>query len=280
VTAAVIREKSSSMVRVITRALFLSIAIISISYYFYTQLVLPAREKARSMSCGSNLKQVGIGLLNYEYSFRSLPISVETDSDGRLRRSWRTQICPSFMEIAISSFYDEKSSWDSPTNTRLLNGTPIQMFSKDGSTYMSTIDRYPSWFNCPSCRENNRKEINYVVVSGKTTAFPKNRSVKLSEITDGLENTILVVESITCRPDWTEPRDLEFETMSFEINSKNGESISSLHPLGPLVCFADLGVYHVSDKTKASDLKAMLTVAGDEHVVRDDLIKRGVLVRY
>jgi len=154
------------------------------------------------------------------------------------------------------------------------------MFSKDGSTYMTKIDRYPWTFNCPSCRENNRKEINYVVVSGELTAFPKNRSVKLSGITDGLDNTILVVESITCRPDWTEPRDLEFDTMSFEINSKKGQSISSLHLLGPLVCFADLGVYHISVKTTAGELRAMLTVAGNENVVRDDLIKRGVLIQY
>jgi hypothetical protein len=40
-------------------------------------LVLPAmqgaREAARRMSCSSNLRQFGIGLLNYEYSYKKLP---------------------------------------------------------------------------------------------------------------------------------------------------------------------------------------------------------------
>jgi hypothetical protein len=268
------------MRRHFTRALFALIAVVAISCCFYTGLVLPAREAAKSMSCGSKLKQIGIGLLNYEYTYRSLPISVETDTEGKLWRSWRSQIFPTFMEIALGKVYDGGSSWDSTKNMRLLNGIPIQLGSKDGTTYMSAVNRIPSVFNCPSCRDNNREEINYVVVTGELTAFQKNRSVKLSDITDGLENTLLVVESITCLPEWTEPRDLDFDKMSFVINSGNGQSISSLHPLGPMVCFADLGVYHVSTSVTPDELRAMLTIAGKEDCFRNDLIKRRVLIPY
>ena len=116
-----------------------------------------------------------------------------------------------------------------------------------------------------------------MVVTGARTAFPKTGYVSLSQIRDGLENTILVVESKNCSPDWTEPRDLDFDTMSFTINSKSAPSVSSDHPQGPLVCFADGAVYHLSPKTTATELKAMLTIAGNEDISRRDLVGRGVL---
>lgn len=261
------------------RSIFAVVAIVAIGCFVYAQLILPAREQARSMSCSNNLKQIGIALHNYERTYRTLPLAVETDSDGKLWRSWRSQIYPHFMEQS-SMFYDVNTSWDSPMNMRLLNGTPVPMGSKGGATFMATIPRHPWAFTCPSCRVNNRAGINYVVVSGELTAFPKSRCVKLSDIKDGLENTILVVESITFTPDWTEPRDLEFETMSFQVNAKNEPSISSVHPRGPLVCFADAAVYHVSEKATETELKAMLTIAGNENIVRQDLVSRGGLVRY
>ncbi len=45
--------------------------------------------------------------------------------------------------------------------------------------------------------------VNYVVVRGDKTVFPKSGLIRLTDITDGLENTIMVFESITCGPDWT-----------------------------------------------------------------------------
>ena len=275
VNANVIRLEKD-MLKFGTRTLLVVTAIVALICGAVLPAIWSAREAAREMSCRNNLKQVGLALLNYESAYRSLPLAAEADFMGKLRRSWRSLIYPVYMEQS-SMFYDVRSSWDSPTNMRLLNGTPIAMGSKDGTTHMSTLKRYPWAFTCPSCESNMRKGINYVVVSGELSAFPKSRCVKLSDITDGLENTILVVESITCCPDWTEPRDLDFDTMTFEINAKEEPSISSIHPLGPLVCFADGEVYHISESTSATELKAMLTIAGQENVLRDDLIARGIL---
>jgi hypothetical protein len=261
-----------------TRTLIVVIAIVAVACgVLLPPMVQSAREVARGMSCRNNLRQIGLALLNYESTYHSLPIAVETDSAGRLWRSWRSQIYPVYMESS-SMFYDVKSSWDSSSNMRLLNGSPITMGRKDGTTYMATLSRYPWAFSCPSCESGIRNGINYVVVSGHLTAFPKSTSVKLSEIKDGLENTILVVESITCCPDWTEPRDLEFDTMSYTINARNKPSISSLHPRGPLVCFADGAVYHISENATETELKAMLTIVGNEDIRRQDLIDRKILL--
>lgn len=52
---------------------------------------------------------------------------------------------------------------------------------------------------------------------------------------------------------------------------------TSEHRKGPLVCFADGEVYHLSPETTEPELKAMLTIAGNEGIRRQDLIKRGLL---
>jgi len=267
------------MIKFRTRTLFFLTFVVALACAVFVPMVRSAREAARSMSCRNNIKQIGLGLWNYESSHRSLPISSEFDSAGKTWRSWRSHIYPTYIE-AMAPIYDGKESWNSAQNQRLLNGTPISLGHKDGTTTLASFKRYPSVFTCPSCEANKQRGIHYVVVSGEATAFPKSRSVKFSDIRDGLENTILVVESVTCNPDWTEPKDLEFDTMSFRVNATNVDSISSYHPRGPLVCFADGAVFHLSEKASENEVRALLTIAGEEQVTRQDLIARGILVGY
>lgn len=267
------------MIKFRTRTLFFLTFVVALACAVFVPMVRSAREAARSMSCRNNIKQIALGILNYESTYRSLPIASELDAEDIPYRSWRSRIYPTYIE-AMGRIYNESESWNSVTNLRLLNGTPISLASKDGTTALVPFKRYPSVFTCPSCEASKQSGIQYVVVSGESTAFPKSRSVKFSDIRDGLENTILVVESLTCNPDWTEPRDLEFDTMSFRVNATKVDSISSYHPHGPLVCFADGAVFHLSEKASENEVRALLTIAGDERITRQDLITRGILVSY
>ncbi len=249
------------MTKVGTRSVVLIVAFAAVAFGLLIPLYRSAEEVRYGMTCSNNLKLLGLALGNYEATYHCLPLAAETGSDGRLWRSWRSQIFPRYIE-ASPAIYDELACWDAPPNVLLLK---------------APFMRYPSVFTCPRHRPARREGIDYVVVTGALTAFPKTGHVKHSEISDGLENTILVVESINCRPDWTEPRDLDFDTMSFAINSTGPPFVSSDHPQGPLVCFADGEVYHVSPKTTEAELKAMLTIAGNEDIRRRDLIERGLL---
>ncbi|MFN7731982.1 MAG: DUF1559 domain-containing protein [Pirellula sp.] len=244
-------------------------------------LVVPAiqaaRKGAREMACKNNLKQVGLGLLNFESAYRRFPLAIEISPEDTLWRSWRSQIYPTFMEQR-APFYDEATAWNSKTNARLINGTPITVAAgKGGGSITITLERVPWCFECPECKKGDG--VNYLVITGEGTAFPKSSATKLSDFRDGLENTILVVESVTCTPEWTEPRDLDIDTMQFVINSPKGPSISSMHPKGPLVCFADMEVYCVNPEITEAELRALISINGGEDVKREDLVSRGVLVK-
>ncbi len=149
-----------------------------------------ARDVEMEMSCQNNIKQIGLALQNYELATQYLPVAVET-KDGALWRSWRTQIYPNFRE-QMETVYDPSSSRDSEVNMRLLNGTPIFLATDKGGEKprkLVMLSRLPWCFSCPKCSLRDGHCVNYVVVRGEQTAFPKSSPIKLKDITDGLENT-------------------------------------------------------------------------------------------
>jgi hypothetical protein len=57
-----------------------------------------------------------------------------------------------------------------------------------------------------------------------------------------------------------EPRDLNFETMSFKINDQQREGIRSKHPGCALVALADGSVTALGNDTDPQVVKALLTI--------------------
>ena len=86
--------------------------------------------------------------------------------------------------------------------------------------------------------------------------FEDGKSPKQREIRDGAENTIMVVEVAESGIQWTEPRDLEFEKMSCRINDPSQPSISSHHPSGAMVLFADGSAHFLSNDTDPAVVSA------------------------
>ena len=161
---------------------------------FVCQVIFPIQEIALGIQCRNNIRQVTLALLNYESANEHLPIGIETSPDGSPYRSWRRltfvyleQLPPVFYDL-----YDENSAWDSKSNTQFYDGTLVVQSDKfGGNRRVDSLDPCPETWCCPS---DSTKRVNYAVVVGTETAFPPNQNVKLDEITDGLENTILVVE--------------------------------------------------------------------------------------
>jgi Protein of unknown function (DUF1559) len=228
------------------RPLIVSALIVVGLLCFLVPAVHRAREAARAAQCICNLCQIKLALLNYHDTYGCFPPAYVADANGKPMHSWRVLIMPFLYQDPLYESYRMDEPWDGPNNRKL-------------------IDRRPNVYNCPS-RPPSPGLTSYVVIVGPNTAFPGSKTTKLGDIHDGPASTILVAEVSNVDIAWTEPRDLDAESMSWAIDDPKRPSISSPHYAGPAVIFADasyrrLGTYHPPE-----DLKAMTTINGGEHV--------------
>ncbi len=102
------------------------------------------------------------------------PPAYIADKQGRPMHSWRTLLLPfcEFKPIYREYRFDEP--WDGPHN-RELAALKLNLFQ------------------CPETQHSN-SETNYLVVVGPKTVFPGSKCVKISEITAGTTETVLIVE--------------------------------------------------------------------------------------
>ena len=91
--------------------------------------------------------------------------------------------------------------------------------------------------------------------------------MRLEDVDDGPDRTVLLVEVSALAIHWMEPRDLEFDRMSFAINGPNTPAgLSSRHPSGANILMVDGAARWLSGKIAPEWLRALLTVAGGEEV--------------
>ena len=156
--------------------------------------------------------------------------------NGRPLLSWRVAILP-FMEptdLYLKFHLDEP--WDSPHNLAL-------------------VARMPRSYDCPSDSTRKRGTTGYLVVVGKSTAFrPDWKPVRLQDITDGTDRTILVGESLHTVP-WTKPEDLPFDMNQplGGLGSRHG-----YHDNGFNVVFANSSVHFLKSSIDPTLLRTLL----------------------
>lgn len=207
-------------------------------------------KAARRAQCANNLKQIQLALLSYEQKYGAYPPAYVVDASGHRLHSWRALILP-FLDLSEPIDYDFSEPWDGPHNIQLLN-------------------QMPGFFRCPESKEFLIGATNYAAITGPGTMFPGSSSVRRSEIRDGPENTICIVEVNNVPIPWTAPIDLDVRTMSFEINDPRQSSIGSLHPDGANVVTAGNRVLTRLSGTFSARLQAMTTIDGDEQIQTDD----------
>jgi uncharacterized protein (DUF983 family) len=210
-------------------------------------LLLPAvqaaREAARRMSCGNNLKQIGLALQNYHDLHNCYPPAYFADKDGQPMHSWRVIILRELGEPALYDQYKFDEPWDSPNNRRVA-------------------EQMPKVYQCPS--DADRSNTDYMVIVGQETPFDGAKSTNMNDMTDGTSNTILVIEVKNSSTRWTEPKDLDFKRISFALNGPAPGDPGSRHPGGCQVLLADLTVKFVSKSIDPQVLRALATNAGGE----------------
>jgi hypothetical protein len=104
-----------------------------------------------------------------------------------------------------------------------------------------------------------------VAVVGPETAWPGARALSRKDLGDGLNTTLMVVEVPDGWFRWMEPRDLEFDRMSFRINDGSGRGLGSRLG-GARVVSADTMVRTLPEDFDPDRLRAMLTAHGGEAI--------------
>lgn len=117
--------------------LLVVIAIIGVLVALLLPAVQAAREAARRMSCGNNMKQIGLAVHNFESSYMKMPNAGQCDSTGAastvyMVHSTAVQILPYMEQQAIYDMFDHESSpaafgatFNASTNTWSSNGATL-----------------------------------------------------------------------------------------------------------------------------------------------------------
>jgi hypothetical protein len=199
-------------------------------------LMLPAvqrvRESAARMKDMNNLKQISLGVHNYESANGRLPAA-----EGDL--SWRVHILPYIEQESLYRQFDTTQPWDGPRNKRFASQV-IQQYSSVGDT----------------ADKGSSADTRYRVFVGPGTLYePGKKPMQMRDIPDGAGNTIFAVEAADRVP-WPQPKELQY--------SRDGAlpALGSPGRKGFLAARVDGSVIFVSDKTSDAVIRGGIE-AGD-----------------
>lgn len=201
--------------------LLVVIAIIGVLVGLLLPAVQSAREASRRMSCGNNLKQIGLALHNYHETYGSFPPSAiwgvgkRPPYDLPHHHTWNVMILPFLEQQALHEAIDsERPIWGQilATTGEMIVGEEVPTLrcpsdagtSGPDETHGIAVTNYPGsegyhWH--PSASFGNWAPWNALgsdpwVKSGDASGlFTVTKTRKARDVLDGLSNTLIVGEA-------------------------------------------------------------------------------------
>lgn len=197
-----------------------------------------ARSASERVQSANNCRQLALAMHNYADQNGAFPPAVLYGPDGKTPYSWRVALLPYIEQEALYKQYRRDEPWDSAANLKVLEQMP--------DTYRVTgVSRAD-------------KDADYFVFTGPETLFNGKQGRRLGEVTDGLSNTLLLVEARRDIP-WTKPEDLPY------ASDQPLPALGGLVPRGFNLALADGSVRFFSQEFDEKTLRALITARGDEH---------------
>jgi hypothetical protein len=224
--------------------------IFSVGLFLVRPAVHAAQRVATRHRCAANIQTLGVALLQYQQEHGEFPPAATIGPDGKAWHSWRVLVLPYLGKEGeeLYRLYDMNQPWNSPYNMSLLPRMP-QCYASPGDP--STAAMY---------------ETNYLAVVGSGMIFQDKRSLTATDIADGLQDTILLVELKSTAIPWTEPRDLKAARLTYQI----GVDLGGNHPGGVNVATADGEPHFLPQSTPPETVHELLTARGGEQVLIDE----------
>jgi hypothetical protein len=204
---------------------------------------LLVRQSAERSQTQGHFKQLAIAMHSYHDVEGHLPPQASVDQKQKPLHSWRVHLLPYIEEGELYKKIRLNEPWDSPHNKQFHN-------------------QMPRIFRGPGRQAGEGKTFVQVLV-GKETAFPgPGVPMKFAGITDGLSNTILLVEAREA-VNWMEPRDIPF--------ASNPQGFSPANLGWPdadafITAMCDGAVHTVPLSIMPKLLQAVITAAGGEPI--------------
>jgi Protein of unknown function (DUF1559) len=180
-----------------------------------------------------------LAVANYHQTYGCFPPAYIADRDGKAMHSWRVLILPFLEQQELYNAYNFAEPWNSPTNRNLT--------SRVGNIYLRS-----------GLESTQIHTTSFVVVVGPRTLWPGSTPSTNKNLGNRSSETLLVVEVPDGQFLWMEPRDLEFDSMSFRINDGSRRGLGSRLG-GARVVAADTAVRTLPDDYDPEKLRAMLT---------------------
>jgi prepilin-type N-terminal cleavage/methylation domain-containing protein/prepilin-type processing-associated H-X9-DG protein len=279
--------------------LLVVIAIIAILIALLVSAVQRVREAASRLTCTNNLKQISLALHHYHDAHKAFPPATTTRPK---LHGWGSSILSFIEQDGLDRRYNRQSNWYDPVNQPVVT-TQLKLMqcpSVPSGQRVETGTVAPiNWSAAASDYGVFRSVHSLLVDDGYVDpgvnllgVMIYNRPTRLTEVSDGASNTLLVVE-IAGRPErWEMGRRVAGETSpgagwadSFNsmmlsgydnstgfflgdcgVNCSNNGGAYSFHSGGANVALADGTVHFLQQGITIRTMAALVTRAGGEPV--------------
>ena len=205
-----------------------------------------------------NLETIATAMRNYAADHGTFPPAMTRDASGRPLHSWRVLILPYLDQEELYRRFDLSVPWDSPENTAAAVEMP-KVFRHPG------IGRGQQRFGTVGIDVSS-----YYVIRGPGTMFPPAGPRRETDVTDGSDKTLLVVEGTpTGAASWLQPIDLEFDALQGAVNAGGEIAAGGLTEGGVGVATVDGEGRFVRERHSHRTFRALVTPDGGEPLVDD-----------
>ena len=184
------------------------------------------RHGVPRMECMSNEIMLGNALRHYDFPNRI----AWSPASGHPEVSWRVLALNALDNRKLFRRYDLLAAWDEPQN---FNVAAVRQRDFQCPANYYPTDTRGRWYTA------------FAMPTGPHTFGANPAGSRFEDITDGIGNTLLLVEASGSQIVWTEPRDVNIATQPTGINLKGSRPgysagwLSSYHSNGVNIVMAD-----------------------------------------